>query len=110
MEKHDSRTAYIILNDFQELEFFILADDLEEFSELKRKISNLCFEYYEDWDGKRMSESEFYNLVNNYYLQFQKVFPVLSSQNLAYETLISRSFKILTFSIGFGILLNLIRF
>ena len=101
MEKQDSRTADIILKDFQELEVFTLADDLKEFSG-----------YYEVWDGtmEPMSESEFYNLVNNSYLQFQKAFPVLSSKNLAYENLISRSFKILTLSIGLGILLNLMRF
>jgi len=35
MEKQDSRTADIILKDFQELEVFTLADDLKEFSDLK---------------------------------------------------------------------------
>ena len=112
MENQDSRTASIILQDFQELEVFRLADDLKEFSDLISQISTLCFGYYEVWDGtmEPMSESEFYNLVNNSYLQFQKAFPVLSSENLAYENLISRSFKILTLSIGLGILLNLMRF
>ena len=112
MEKQDSRTADIILNDFQELEVFTLAENLKEFSDLISEISTLCFGYYEVWDGtmEPMSESEFYNLVNNSYLQFQKAFPVLSSKNLAYENLISRSFKILTLSIGLGILLNLMRF
>jgi len=120
MEKQDSRAVDIILEDFQELEVFTLADDLKEFSDFKIEISTLCFGYYEVWDGtmERMSESEFYNLVNNCYLQFQKAFPVLFSNNLAYENLISRSFKILTWIIGLGILLifyniyniNLIRF
>ena len=97
MEKQDSRTADIILKDFQELEVFTLADDLKEFSELKSEISTLCFGYYKVWDGtmEPMSESEFYNLVNNSYFQFQKAFPVLSSKNLSYENLISSSFKIL---------------
>ena len=72
MENQDSRTASIIMQDFRELEVFTLADDLEEFSDLISQISTLCFGYYEVWDGtmKRMSESEFYNLVNNCYLQF----------------------------------------
>jgi hypothetical protein len=111
IEKQDSRTADIILEDFQELEVFMLANDLKEFFDLKSEISTLCFGYYEVWDGtiEPMSESEFYNLVNNSYLQFQKAFPVLSSQNLTYENLIYRLFKILTLSIGLGILLNLMR-
>lgn len=109
--KHHSRTADIILEDFQELEVFMLANDLKEFSDLKSEISTLCFGYYEVWDGtiEPMSESEFYNLVNNSCLQFQKAFPVLCSKNLAYENLIYRFFKILTLSIGLGILLNLMR-
>lgn len=81
------------------------ADDLEEFSDLTEEISTLCLEYNEIWDGtmERMSESEFYSLVNDYYLQLQKAFPVLSCNNLAYEELISRSFKILAGIIGLGI-------
>ena len=107
MGKPDSRTAYIIQQDFQKLEVFTLANDLEEFSDLRREISMLCLEYDEIWDEtmERMSESEFYSLVNDYYLQLQKAFPVLSCQNLAYEELISRSFKILAGIIGLGILL-----
>jgi len=107
MGKQDSRTAYIIQQDFQKLEVFTLANDLEEFSDLRREISMLCLEYDEIWDEtmERMSESEFYSLVNDYYLQLQKAFPVLSCQNLAYEELISRSFKILAGIIGLGILL-----
>ena len=112
MEKQDSKTAVIILKDFQELEGFTLVDDLKEFYNLQSEISTLCFGYYEIWDGtmELMSKNEFYNLINNSYLQFQKAFPVLSSKNLTYENLISRSFKILTFSIGLEILLNLMRF
>ena len=112
MEREDSKKATLILEDFQELEVFTLAEDLEKFSDWITQISTLCFEYNELWDGsmERMSESEFYSLVNNCYLQLQKAFPVLFSKNLAYQNLISRSFKILTFSIGLGILLNLMRF
>jgi hypothetical protein len=77
MEKEDAKKAAIILKDFQQLEVFSLAEDLDEFSDLMGKISNLCFEYDELWDGTidRMSENEFYYLVNNLYLQLQKVFP-----------------------------------
>ena len=97
MEKQDGKTIYIIQQDFQKLEVFTLADDLEEFADLIEEISTLCLEYDEIWDGtmEQMSESEFYSLVNNYYLQLQKAFPVLSCNNLGYEELISRSFKIL---------------
>ena len=104
MEKQDSRTTSLIWKDFQELEGFTLADDLKEFCDLTIGISTLCFEFPEVWNDTMvpMSESEFYSLVNNCYLQF--------SRNLAYESLISRSFKILTLSIGLGILLNFIRF
>ena len=40
------------------------------------KISNLCFEYDELWDGTidRMTENEFYYLVNNLYLQLLENF------------------------------------
>ena len=77
MEKEDSEKSILILEDFQELEVFTLAKDLEKFSDLIGKISTLCFEYSEIWDGtiEPMSESEFYYLVNNYYLQLQEAFP-----------------------------------
>lgn len=71
MEKEDSEKSTRILEDFQELEVFTLANDLEKFSDLIIQISTLCFEYNEVWDGtmEPMSESEFYYLVNNHYLQ-----------------------------------------
>ena len=70
MKREDSKKATIILEDFQELEVFTLAEDLEKFSDSMNQISTLCFEYDEVWDGtmERMSESEFYYLVNNHYL------------------------------------------
>jgi len=107
MEKQDGRTAYIIKQDFQKLEVFTLADDLEEFSYLTGEISTLCLEYDEIWDGtmERMSESEFYSLVNKHYFQLAEFFPVVSTNNLPYEKLISRSFKNLAGIIGLGILL-----
>ena len=73
MEKKDSEKSTLILEDFQELEVFTLAKDLEKFSDLINQISTLCFEYGEVWDGtmELMSESEFYCLVNNHYLQLE---------------------------------------
>jgi hypothetical protein len=74
MKKDDSAKATIILENFQELEVFTLAKDLEKFSDLISQISTLCLEFDEVWDGtmEPMSESEFYSLVNNHYLQFQE--------------------------------------
>jgi len=73
MQNEDSEKATIILEDFQELENFTLANNLEKFSDLITDISSLCFEYGELWDGtiEPMSESEFYDLVNNYYFQLK---------------------------------------
>lgn len=107
MEKQDGKIAYIIQQDFQKLEVFTLADDLEEFSDLIGEISTLCLEYDEIWDGtmKRMSESEFYSLLNKHYFQLAELFPVVSTKNLPYENLISRSFKFLVFTIVLEILL-----
>ena len=71
MEKEDSKKASIILENIQELEVLTLANNLEKYSDLIGQISTLCFEYDEVWDGtmEPMSESEFYYLVNNHYLQ-----------------------------------------
>ena len=73
MKKEDSNKSTIILEDFKKLEVFTLAKDLEKFSDLINQISTLCFEYGEVWDGtmELMSESEFYCLVNNHYLQLE---------------------------------------
>ena len=54
---------------------------------------------------KRMSESEFYSLVNKHYFQLAKLFLVVSTNNLPYEKVIYRSFKNLARILGFGILL-----
>lgn len=77
MEKEDSKQSALILENFQELEGFAIANDLENFSASIGEISTLCLEYYEIWDENTepMSESEFYSLVNNHYLQLQKFFP-----------------------------------
>ena len=76
MEKQDGRKGTKILQDFQQLEVFSLAEDLEEFSNLMDQISGLCFDFNELWDGTidRMRENEFYSLINNCYLQLQKSF------------------------------------
>jgi hypothetical protein len=72
MKREDSKKTTIIL-----------AEDLEKFSDLINQISTICFEYDEIWDGamQRMSESEFYDLVNNRYLQLQKAFPFENFNN-----------------------------
>jgi len=76
MKKEDSKKSTIILEDFKKLEVFTLANNLEKFSDLISEISTLCFEYNEVWDRtmEPMSESDFYSLVNNYYLQLQEAF------------------------------------
>ena len=73
MENQDQKTAYTIKQDFQKLEAFTLADDLEDFSNLTLEISTLCSDYDEIWDGTvgPMSESEFYSLVNKHYFQWK---------------------------------------
>ncbi len=78
MKKEDSKKSIIILEDFKKLEVFTLAKNLEKLSDLLSEISTLCFEYDEVWDGtmEPMSESEFYSLINNYYLQLQEAFPL----------------------------------
>ncbi len=107
IEKRNSQTSYVIGQDFQNLEVFTLSDDLEEFSNLLVEISTLCLEYDETLDDtlERMSESEFYFLINRYYFQLAELFPVISTSNLPYEKLISRSFKNLVGILGLGILL-----
>ncbi len=105
MENQDAKIAYRIRQDFQKLEAFTLADDLEEFSSLTQEISTLCEEYDEIWDGTiiPMSESEFYSLVNKHYYQLAKSFPQISTKNLPYEKLISGSFQNLGRVLIFGI-------
>lgn len=78
MENEDARESAIILKDFQKLEVFTFAKDLEKFSDPKDRIGILCSEYYEIWNGtiERMAETKFYSLVNNYYLQLQEAFPL----------------------------------
>ena len=74
----DAAQVRLILKNFQELEVFTFVKDLEKFSDSIVQISILCSDFYEVWDGTidPMLESEFYSLVNNYYLQLQEVFPI----------------------------------
>lgn len=103
MEEEDWEAASKISQDFEALENFFLADDLEIFSDLIIEISTLCVDcnLILDESGERMPEIEFYSLVNSRYLQIQKVFPAISSKKLPYQKLISRSFQFLA-----GILLS----
>lgn len=107
MENKDEETAYIIQQDFQKLETFTFADQLEDFSNSMVEISRLCLEYD---IVEPMSESKFYSLVNKHYFQLAKLFPTVSTNNLPYEKLIYRSFKNLAGIIALGILLIFIIF
>ena len=50
---------------------------------------------------ERISESEFYSLVNTHYFQLAKLFSAVSTNNLLYEKLIYHSFKNLARILGF---------
>lgn len=105
MDKQDAEKSSLILDDFVELENFILMENLDSFSMIMNQFHDFCFEYnsgLEEYIGE-MSEEEFYDCVNNRYLAIQKSFVL--SNNLTYEKLISRSFKILAEIIGLGIAL-----
>ena len=74
MTFQDARNANVILKDFQKLEVFTLATDLEQFINLIFEIITLCKEYYEMWDDRTelMPEDEFYNLVSQYFFELEK--------------------------------------
>lgn len=113
MIKQDNEKASIILNDFKQLEVFLIADDFDKITNFINEISEICFDFSESWDGTiiLMSEIEFYYLIKITYSQFQKVlssnYLKLSYQNKKYNSLILRSFNILRFSLGSFILLIL---
>ena len=113
MGKENSKKATTILKDFQQLEVFSLTQDLDEFSDLLYKISSLCLGFNISWgeNDPGMSENEFYSLINNYYSQFQKVFPSnfskISCNNQEYDYLVSRSFNFLVCNIRLVIILIL---
>jgi len=72
MEKQDDTKAKKIFQDYQQLSGFSLVENLEEFSNLMGQISDLCQDII-DWgyeDG--LSKDEFYDSVNNLYLQLKK--------------------------------------
>lgn len=74
MEKQDATKAKKILQDSQQLSGFYLVENLEEFGNLIGRISTLCQDII-DWgyeDG--LSKDEFYDSVNNLYLQLKKYF------------------------------------
>jgi hypothetical protein len=114
MDKDDLTKSRRILKNFQKLEVFSFTKGLEEFSDLITEISALCLEFGETWDGtmEPMSESEFYSLINKYYFQLQETFFPFSiwerfGNAELYEQLVSRSFKVLIFTIGLTILFSL---
>ena len=76
MTKENTKKSALILENFKKLEVFTLAKDLEDFANLTDEIAVLCLEYDVIWDEtvERMSESEFYSLVNKHYLQLKKIF------------------------------------
>ena len=57
---------------------FRLAEDLEKFSSLMRRIIDLCDDYY---IIEPMPETEFYFFVNEYYYLLQEVFPFKIYEN-----------------------------
>jgi hypothetical protein len=73
MEKQDGRKAKKILQDSQQLSLFFFVESLKEFSNLMQQILDLCFEDGLKY-GKGLSKDEFYDLVNNLYLQLKKYF------------------------------------
>nr|UXN44455.1 hypothetical protein [Navicula tsukamotoi] len=93
MDKQDSEKTSILLADSQKLENLVIFDESKKFGYFTCDIFTLCIEFdllLSDYD--RMSESEFYFLVKNYFLQ---------------EQLVSRSFKSLIFALGLAVLLLL---
>jgi len=79
MEEEDMEKGYSILGNIQELEVFYLVEDLEKFSRLFGKISDLCEDYY---IIEPMPETEFYDFVKEDFHQLQENFPFKNSSNL----------------------------
>ena len=77
-----------------------MTDNIDNFSKVMGQIDDLCFEYDECLEEyiNRMSEDEFYYWVKNRYRELQK--SVISSNNLAYEHLIYRSYQTCAMSGG----------
>ena len=105
LQKQDNRKSKIVLENFEELQAFPLASDLNIFSDSIYNISEGCFDYYESFvDLKPITKDELYDLVNKYYSQLQATFPtaqeIAESTKRNYEELVSRSFKVLASSLG----------
>jgi hypothetical protein len=102
MEGENHKKSLLILECFQELEDFYLAEDLEEFSRLIASIRGICEDYYV---LEPIPETDFYFSVSKDYCQLQEAFPVKIWTPREYQDLISRSFKFLLFIIVLKILL-----
>ena len=77
MESEHTEKAGILLGDFQELEVFTFSDseDLDKFVAPIIGISDLWNEYGHVYDDTgSMSDKEFYDLVNNYFLRLKRAF------------------------------------
>lgn len=99
MTEEDSAAAYKIYSNLHSLENFkfVFVNDSSKISNLITRISILCRDFdaiaYETRDEMAESEIEFYSSVKKHYLKLQQLF---SKNNLDYEKLIFRSFKMLT--------------
>ena len=104
--KQDIQQSKIVLENFQDLQHFYIAADLQIFSNLINKISELCFDFYESFDDlEPITKDELYKLINKYYLQLQKAFPytvqeIVENIEQEYEKLVYRSFNFLGFILG----------
>ena len=104
--KQDIQQSKIVLENFQDLKHFYIAADLQIFSNLINKISELCFDFYESFDDlEPITKDELYKLINKYYLQLQKAFPytvqeIVENIEQEYEKLVYRSFNFLGFILG----------
>ncbi len=68
MEKNAASEADKILQDYEQLSVFSIAENLEEFSNITDQISELCFE---SWELGGPSEDEFYSSMKDLYFQFK---------------------------------------
>ena len=113
LQEQDNRKSKIVLKNFEELQAFPLASDLNIFSNSIHYISEGCFDYYESFvDLKPITKDELYDLVNKYYSQLQAAFPtaqeIAESTKRNYDELVSRSFKVLAISLGLSLGFNVL--
>lgn len=79
MEWEHTAKANILLQDFQELEVFTFSDseDVDKFTDPIIGISDLCSQYGDMYDETpALYGKEFYDVVNDYFLQLKKAFPL----------------------------------